>query len=251
MLAKRIIPTILCRGKTAYKGERFNSWRSVGSALAIARTHAKRGVDELCVLDVAATAERRGPDLDLVRELTEGCFIPVTFGGGVKTIGDIDALLRAGADKVCICTAAIEGGGELILNASARFGSQAITVSIDVRRDGDTWCMTHAGARVGIVDPVQQAKLMQFSGAGEILLQSVDRDGTMQGYDLDLIREVTEAVDIPVIASGGCSGYADMEAAFKAGADACAVGAMFQFTDATPKEASRYLADRGIPMRLA
>jgi cyclase len=235
-LAKRIIPTILVRGKTAYKGDRFVSTRSIGSAAAIARVHAKRGVDELCILDIAATAEGRGPDLDLVRELSDGCFIPITVGGGVKTLHDIDALLRAGADKVCIGAATQDR--ELLRAASARFGSQAIVASLDVPYGCIWWPYKY------------RAILLEKDGCGEILLQAMDHDGTMCGYALDLIRDVSAGVSIPVIASGGCSGYDDMAAAFAAGADACAAGALFQFTDATPKGAARFLKARGLEVRV-
>jgi len=232
MLAKRIIPTILVRGKTAYKGERFVSTRSIGSALAIAQVHARRGVDELCILDISATEEGRGPDLDLVRELSDSCYIPITVGGGVKSLKDIDDLLRAGADRVCICS-----GRGVIPEASQHFGRQAIVYSLD--------CLETDLPE----DAAAAARNFEVLGAGEILLQSVARDGTMQGYDLDLIREVSAAVSIPVIASGGCRDYADMLAAFKAGADACAAGALFAFTDATPKGAARYLQKQGMEVR--
>lgn len=232
MLCKRIIPTILCRGKTAYKGERFNSTRSIGSALAIAQVHARRGVDELCILDVIATAEGRGPDLDLVRELSEGCFVPITIGGGVRSLADIDALLRAGADKVCI-----RSGRGVIPEASQRFGRQAIVYSLDYVEDTD---------RQNVVDA---ARNFETLGAGEILLQAMDRDGMLCGYDLDVIREVSAAVNIPVIASGGCGTYDHMLEAFKAGADACATGAMLAFTDATPKGAAKFLKAKGMEVR--
>lgn len=247
MLCKRVIPVILCRGKTAYKGQKFDSSRSIGSALAIARTHAKRGVDELCILDVSATAEGRGPDLDLIRELSDGCFIPITVGGGVRSLEHIDQLLRAGADKVCI-GAAVEEVPNLITLASERFGRQAIVASVDVRSNG--WVMFRGGDMVMENNAVLQANYLEVMGAGEILLQSVDRDGMMQGYDLDLIREVSAAVDIPVIASGGCGTLEHMLEAFKAGADACASGAMFAFTDNTPKGAVKFLKQQGIEVRL-
>lgn len=247
MLAKRVIPTVLVRGKMAYKGEKFNSSRLIGSALAIMQVHAKRGVDEILCLDIAATAERRGPDLDLVRELSEGCFIPLTVGGGVRSLEHIDQLLRAGADKVAICTAAYREQG-LIAEASARFGAQAIVVCIEATADrcakGLFWTDD-----LPITATVCAAAVAAW-GAGEILLTSIDRDGMMQGYDLGLIREVSAAVDIPVIASGGCGSYADMLAAFQAGADACASGAMFAFTDNTPKGAAKFLKSRGLEVRL-
>lgn len=233
MLAKRIIPTMLVRGRTLVKGERFNGWRSIGHAAQAARIHAARGVDELCILDIAATSEGRSPDLDLVRELSDGCFIPITVGGGVKTLHDIDALLRAGADKVCI------GRAQHIIPAAAdRFGKQAIVASLDYAHGkGTPWqAMTAQG--------------LEAFGAGEILLQAKDRDGLMCGYDLATIGAVSAAVGIPVIASGGCSGYPDMLAAFKAGADACAAGALFAFTDDTPKGAAQYLKAHGLEVRL-
>ena len=231
-LAKRIVPTILVKGKTAYKGKQFVCDRSIGSAMAISRVHARRGVDELCILDVTATSEGRGPDLDLVRELSAECFIPITVGGGVKSLKDIDALLRAGADKICICS-----GRGIIPEASQHFGKQAIVYSLD--------CLETDLPE----DAADAARNFEILGAGEILLQSVDRDGLMCGYDLDLIREVSAAVSIPVIASGGCSGYEDMLAAFKAGADACAAGALFAFTDAVPKGAAKYLKQHGLEVR--
>lgn len=251
MLAKRIIPTILCRGKTAYKGERFVSTRSIGSALGIAQVHARRGVDELCILDIGATAEGRGPDLDLIRELSAGCYIPITVGGGVKTLQDIDNLLRAGADKVAICSAAPDEG--FMSAASERFGRQAIVGVIDHRkgmvvvRNGEMALISETFPR-GLM-AVPYAKLLEEVGAGELIVQSVDRDGAMEGYDLEPVFDVAAAVSIPVIVSGGCSGYADMEAAFKAGADACAAGALFQFTDATPRQAAQYLKGRGVEVR--
>jgi len=233
MLAKRIIPTMLVRGRTLVKGERFNGWRSIGHAAQAARIHAARGVDELCILDIAATAEGRGPDLDLVRELSDGCFIPITVGGGVKTLHDIDALLRAGADKVCIGRSQ-----HIIPAASDRFGKQAIVASLDY------------GPNKGTPWQSMEAQGLEAFGAGEILLQAMDRDGLMCGYDLATIAAVSPAVSIPVIASGGCSGYADMLAAFRAGADACAAGALFAFTDDTPKGAAQYLKTHGLEARL-
>jgi len=235
MLAKRVIPTMLVRGRALVKGERFKGDRSIGHALQAARIHAARGVDELMILDIGATAEGRGPDLDLVRDLSAGCFIPITVGGGVKSLHDIDALLRAGADKVCIGAATTIA---LLHAASQRFGRQAIVVSLDI------------GPRFAYPTPTLAAVLFEQWGAGEILLQSVGRDGTMAGYDIPLIHQVSGAVDIPVIASGGCSGYEDMAAAFRAGADACAAGALFAFTDATPRGAAQFLRTQGMEVRL-
>lgn len=246
MLAKRIIPTLLCRGRTLVKGERFNSWRSVGMAAQAVRIHQARGVDELVLLDISATAEKRGPDLDLVRELSEKCFMPITVGGGVRTLTDVKALLHAGADKVAIGTAAIECPG-LITEIASAVGRQAVVVSIDVKQGKAT---SRAGAVASQRDALLHSILSEKNGAGEILLQSVDRDGTMQGYDLGLIREISHAAHIPVIASGGCGTYEHMLEAIKAGADAVAAGAMFQFSDRTPRGAAEFLQSHGVEVRL-
>jgi cyclase len=253
VLAKRIIPTMLVRGRTLVKGERFNSWRSIGHAAQAARVHAMRGVDELLILDIAATAESRGPDLDMVSELADGCHIPITVGGGVRRIEDIRNLLLAGADKVCIGTAFFEKPN-LVKEAASKFGSQAIVVSVDsdagsvtVRCGSKDWGYLHGPTWT---EPKAVATLAQTDGAGEILLQSVNRDGTMEGYDIDLIREVASALTVPLIVSGGCSGFGDMARAFAAGADACAVGALFAFSDATPRGAALYLKDQGLEVRL-
>lgn len=246
MLAKRVIPTMLVRGRTLVKGERFDGWRSIGHAAQAARIHAARGVDELCILDISATAEGRGPDLDLVRELSEGCFIPITVGGGIRKLQDIDDLLRAGADKVAIGTALFEEP-DLLGQASARYGRQALVGSIDAVGLG---VASRCGKVHKLFPPALVAKTLEREGAGEILLNNVERDGTMEGYDLDLIAEVSRAVNIPLIAAGGCRDYADMLAAFKAGADACAAGAMFAFTDATPKGAAQFLNRNNVEVRL-
>lgn len=238
MLAKRIIPTILVRGQTAYKGPGFGPQctRSVGSALAIARTHARRGVDELLILDIAATAEGRGPDLALVTALADGCFIPITVGGGVRSLEDIDALLRAGADKVAICSA-VRDDMSLLMLARDRFGAQALVAVIE--HTDETWD-----------DTLSIAIDMEDAGAGEILLQSTTREGRMEGYDLETIAMVSAAVNVPLIASGGAGDYSDMLRAIQDGADACAAGAMFQFTDTTPRGCAQLLKREGIEVRL-
>ena len=235
MLAKRIIPSILVRGKTAYKGPGFGPQctRSVGSALAIARTHARRGVDELLILDIGATPGGRGPDLDLVRQLSDDCFIPITMGGGIKTLDDIDALLRAGADKVVI-GAAGRARPDFIDEAADRFGAQAIVAIVE-----------HAS---GLSE--RRESLCIPGEAGEVVLQCTDLDGLMTGYDLRLLSFIADKVDVPLIISGGCSSASDMIAAFRHGADACAAGALFQFTDTTPRGCAELLRREGIEVRL-
>lgn len=231
------------------KGSRFDSWRSCGLAAQAVRIHQKRGVDELCLLDVGATPDGRGPDLSLVEELSEVCFMPLAVGGGVRTKEDVRALLKAGADKVVIGTAAFDDR-RLVREVANWVGRQALVVAIDVTLGR---IATHCGKRVRDTQPVDgvvaQAIAVEELGAGEILLTSIDREGAMVGYDLDMIRLVSKAVDIPVIAHGGCSGYGDMVDAVHAGASAVAAGALFQWTEATPKEAACYLKHYGIETR--
>lgn len=246
-LATRVIPSILCRRRQQVKGTRFQSWRSVGLAAQAVRVHQQRGVDEVCLLDVGATPEGRGPDLGLVEELAEVMFAPLSVGGGIKHINDVRALFRAGADKVVIGTA----GVNLIAEVSGIVGRQAVVAALDVKHEGGEWVPhVECGKRSLHGNAAVYAQMLERAGAGEILLTSIDREGTMEGYDLDLIRKVAKAVDIPVIAHGGCRDYADMADAVHAGASAVAAGALFQFTDSTPREAARALADYGIEVRL-
>lgn len=246
MLAKRVIPTLLARGNQLVKGQGYDSWRSIGVALQAARTHAMRSVDELIVLDIGATPGKRGPNLKMVEDLTANCYIPVTVGGGIRTLDDVRNLLSAGADKVCIGTASLETP-EFIRECADRFGSQAIAVSIDVK-EGDIW--GRCGQDRYFLPPATWATVMQSYGAGEIILNSIERDGTMRGYDLDLIKEVSDAVDIPVVAAGGCSGPEDMRQALLMGASAVSAGALFAFSDETPKSCADYLRKRGIEVRI-
>jgi len=249
-LAVRIIPVLLQRGASLVKGVKFDSWRSVGHVLQAAMVHQQRGVDELIVLDIAATPEGRGPNCSDIWELTEKCLMPLTVGGGVRSVEDVGNLFNAGADKVSICTAAVADRA-FIKEASSEFGRQAIVIAIDVKAGR---LAVRCGREVlnSLPSPkgiALQAIGAEECGAGEILLTSIDRDGTLEGYDLDLIRAVSGAVDIPVIANGGCGTYEHMYEAIQAGASAVAAGAMFQFTDQTPKGAAEYLAEKGIETR--
>lgn len=232
MLAKRIIPTLLYKDRLLVKGEGFKSDRVVGNALQAARIHAMRSVDELVMLDVGDGE----PDYEMIRLLTDNCFTPVTVGGGIKSVEDVQKLLNAGADKVCITLKYVIKG--LCSEITNKFGSQCVTVSVD-------WPVDAISSIRKYVCWIEE------DGAGEILLQSVSRDGTMQGYDLELIKSVSESVSIPVVASGGCSGYEDMYNAIEAGASAVAAGALFLFSDCTPKGAAEYLDSRGVEVRLA
>ena len=248
-LAKRIIPTLLVRGRQLVKGSQFNSWRSVGLAAQAVRIHQARGVDEIVICDISATAEGRGPDLSLIEELSDVLYCPLSVGGGVRTVDDVRALLRAGADKVVIGTMGFSAIPNVVKEVSDAVGSQAVVVSIDVRA-GEVY--THGGRhRAGHgIGAVEYAQILKRDGAGEILLTSIEREGTMKGYDLDLIRDVSSAVSIPVIANGGCGSYEDMRLAIEAGASAVAAGAMFLFSDLTPKGAAEYLLQHNIEVRI-
>ncbi len=239
MLAKRIIPTLLYKQGLLVKGEGFKSDRVCGNALQAARIHAMRLVDELVMLDVSDDE----PDYEMIRQLTDRSFTPVTVGGGIKTVADVQKLLNAGADKVCMTL----HHHDLLKEVSDKFGSQCVMAALDVP---DTHVETMESYEWTKRVTLRGASLLKKLGAGEILLQSRSRDGTMKGYDLEMIGAVSKAVNIPVVASGGCSGYRDMENAIKAGAHAVAAGALFLFTDATPLNAAKYLHSKGIEVRL-
>lgn len=250
-LAVRVIPTLLMRGDQLVKGRQFNAWRSVGHIEQAVRVMASRGVDEMILLDIGATPEGRGPNFERVNKLTGYAFTPITVGGGVRSLEDIRSLLAAGADKVAIGT----GARWLVEPAARRFGNQAIVVAIDAvsqPKASKKWGVrVRCGTKTKAKSPLGMAQYLEGRGAGEILLTSIDREGTMQGYDLDLIRAVSQAVSIPVIAHGGCSGPEDMLAAIKAGASAVAAGALFAFTDHTPRSCAEWLAGHGVETRVA
>jgi cyclase len=245
VLARRIIPVVLARGQEAVKGEGFDSWRSVGQLRQAIRVYEMRQVDEVCLLDIGATPEGRGPNVEFVREFAGEFFCPVTVGGGVSTIDHFRQILANGADKVAINTAAVETP-ELITEAAEKFGRQAVVVSIDVK---DGWVHTHCGRTFTGWLATNWARIVDQRGAGEILLNCIERDGTLSGYDLDLIKQVSAAVSIPVIACGGAGSYEDLRLALEAGAHAVAASALWHFTEATPAGAAEYLASHGIPVR--
>lgn len=238
-LATRIIPVLLNRRGTLIKGRAFNHNRVVGHTLQAARIYEARGVDELVYLDIAATAENRGPDFDMVRKITADCFMPLAVGGGVSTIEHFRDLLAAGADKVVINTAAVIKP-DLITEASRKFGAQAVTVSIDVRSET---VHTHCGNHDTGLDPVAWAREVEARGAGEILLNRVERDGTLEGYDLELVQAVASAVSIPVVACGGAGELVHFREGLAAGAHAAAAAAIYHFTDVTPADVAEYLSE--------
>lgn len=252
MLKIRVMPTVLHKDLGLVKGMAFDSWRRVGTAMQAVKVYNMREVDELVFLDISATNEGRTPDLQLVDELADECFMPLTVGGGIRSIDDVRALLQKGADKVAINSAAVDTP-ELISRIAERFGSQCAVVSIDVKRNprGQVEVYIRSGTRPTAKDPVEMAVQAERLGAGEILLTSIDRDGTMTGYDIPLIKSVSQAVSIPVIASGGAGSYEHMaEALREGGASAVAAASLFHFTEMTPLGAKRYLNDAGFNVRL-
>lgn len=251
MLKVRVIPTLLWKNLGLVKGVAFDSWRLIGTLMPAVKVYNTRDVDELVLLDIAATREDREPDFETIEEIAAECTVPFTAGGGVKSLSCIRSLLRAGADKVVLNSEAYDSP-ELVSEAAGRFGSQCIVASIDFksRPDGSYECVSHSGTRPRNVDPVAWAHELEARGAGEILLTSVERDGTMGGYDLELTRAVADRVNIPLIASGGAGSYQHLaEAIQDGGATAVAAASMFHFTEQTPNDAKHFMRSRGIPVR--
>ncbi len=251
MLKKRVIPTLLWKDISLVKGISFDSWRRIGSIMPAIKVYNTRDVDELILLDITATLENRDPDYESLQEYSAECFVPLTVGGGLKTLDQVRSLLRSGADKVAINSAAYDRPA-FISEAAKHFGSQCIVASIDVKyhKDGSHECFSQSGTHPTGKKPVDWCKELEQLGAGEILLTSIDRDGTMTGYDIELIHKVSEAVSIPLIASGGAGNPQHMlEALEQGGASAVAAASIFHFTEQTPAEMKQYLGNKGQPVR--
>jgi cyclase len=251
VLKTRVIPTLLYRDYGLVKGERFDGSRHIGHPRQAIKIYEMRGVDELVLLDIAATSHGTGPDFELVDDLADDCFMPFSVGGGVRDADDVGRLLAVGADKVVINTALVEAPA-IVEESVARYGSQCVVASIDTKVTdvSEAEACTRSGTQPTGIDGAVLARRAAELGAGEILLTSVDRDGTMTGYDLATIARVAESVNVPVIASGGAGSYDDLVRALEAGATAVAAAAMFHFTQQTPHEAKQHLHDSGFPVRL-
>ena len=257
MLAKRIIPCLDVKEGRVVKGVRFLDLRDAGDPVEAARAYDAQGADELVFLDITASHEDRKIMLEVVRRTADGIYMPLTVGGGVRSVDDVRMLLRAGADKVSLNTAAL-ARPEIIREAAERFGSQCIVIAIDARREGERadgtprWGVyTHGGRHPAGRDAVEWACEAARCGAGEVLLTSMDRDGTKDGYDLELTRAISTAVTIPVIASGGVGTLEHLwEGLVEGAADAALAASIFHFGTHTIAEAKRYLADRGVDVRL-
>jgi len=250
MLKTRIIPCLDVKDGRTVKGVNFVNLRDAGDPVALAKAYDAQGADELCFLDISASQEQRGTLLDIVTRTAEQCFMPLTVGGGVRSENDMIALLRAGADKVGINSAAI-ADPDVISRCARRAGRQCVVVSIDARKTEDHWeIFTHGGKRATGIDAVTYAKDAATRGAGEILLTSMDRDGTREGYDIALLKAVTSAVNIPVIASGGAGSVEHMPPAVtEGGASAVLAASIFHFGDATLEDARAALEKAGLPTR--
>ena len=251
MLAKRIIPCLDVHAGRVVKGVNFVQLRDAGDPVEIARRYDEAGADELTFLDITASSDARDTIVEVIGRVADQVFIPLTVGGGVRSVEDVRKLLNAGADKVSINTSAVDNPA-LVEEAARRFGSQAIVVAIDARASASGWeVYTHGGRKARGIDAVKWARAMTDRGAGEILLTSMDRDGTKSGFDLELTRAVASAVPVPVIASGGVGTLLHLaEGIEKGGADAVLAASVFHFGEITVPEAKRFLAARGIEMRL-
>lgn len=252
MLAKRIIPCLDVTAGRVVKGVSFVELRDAGDPIEIARRYDDQGADELTFLDITATSDDRGIIFRIIEQVAEQVFIPLTVGGGVRQVEDVRNLLNAGADKVSINTSAVMNP-QLVADASARYGSQCIVVAIDAKQvaPGKWEVFTHGGRKATGLDAIEWATKMQTMGAGEILLTSMDRDGSKIGFDLALTRAVSDALEIPVIASGGVGNLQHLVDGVKqGGADAVLAASIFHYGEYTVQQAKQYMAEQGIEVRL-
>lgn len=249
MLAKRVIPCLDIRDGRIVKGVQFEGLRDAGDPVSRAKKYEEMGADEIVILDVSATPDGRATSLDVIEKVREAIRIPITVGGGVRSVDDAQKLLEAGADKVAVNTAAVQRP-KLIRELSEKFGAQCVVAAIDVKAKGDSWeVVTHSGKQPTGIDVLEWVEKVEELGAGEILLTSMDRDGTQSGYDLALLQDVSERITVPLIASGGAANAADMSAAFDAGADAVLAASIFHDDKPNAKTVWDELAEFGWKVR--
>jgi cyclase len=249
MLARRIIPCLDVADGRVVKGTNFVSLRDAGDPVEQAAAYDAQGADEVCFLDISASPEGRNTLVDVVARTADQVFAPLTVGGGVRSIADAERLLEAGADKLAINTAALRSP-QLVADVAARFGNQAIVIAVDAKRRGDSWeVYSHGGRTPEGLDALDWCRRVVALGAGELLVTSMDRDGTGRGYDLELVSAVARAVTVPVIASGGVGELAHLADGLAAGADAVLAASIFHFGRHTIGEAKAFLAARGVPVR--
>ena len=252
MLKNRIIPCLDVKNGRVVKGINFVDLKDAGDPVEQAKIYSDGGADEICFLDITASNENRDTIYDVVEKTSKKCFVPLTVGGGVRTVEDISKLLNCGADKVSINTAAVNDK-QVVIDSSKKFGSQCIVVAIDAKKNGDVWeIYTHGGRNKTGIDALKFAKEMEKSGAGELLVTSMDRDGTQVGYDIDLMFRISSAVNIPVIASGGVGTLDHLVDGIKLGnASAVLAASIFHYGKYSVREAKEYLHTQGVPVRLS
>ena len=251
MLKNRIIPCLDVKNGRVVKGINFVDLQDAGDPVEQAKIYSDGGADEICFLDITASNENRDTIYEVVKETSKKCFVPLTVGGGVRNVEDINKLLNCGADKVSINTAAVQDAN-VVVESSKKFGSQCIVVAIDAKKNGDKWDVyTHGGRNNSGLNALEFAKKMEDSGAGELLVTSMDRDGTQIGYDIDLIKKISSIVNIPLIASGGVGNLDHLAEGIKEGnASAVLAASIFHYGKHSVIEAKEYLNSKGIPVRI-
>ncbi len=251
MLKNRVIPCLDVKNGRVVKGINFVDLKDAGDPVEQAKIYSDGGADEICLLDITASNENRDTIYSVVEKTSKKCFVPLTVGGGVRSVEDINKLLNCGADKVSINTAAVQNS-KVVVESSKKFGSQCIVVAIDAKRSADKWkIFTHGGRNNTGIDAIEFAKKMEESGAGELLVTSMDRDGTQVGYDINLISNISSKVNIPVIASGGVGKLDHLVDGIKLGnASAVLAASIFHYGKHSVKESKEYLDSKGIPVRI-
>ena len=250
MLKNRIIPCLDVKNGRVVKGINFVDLQDAGDPVEQAKIYSDGGADEICFLDITASNENRDTIYDVVEKTSKKCFVPLTVGGGVRSVDDIHKLLNFGADKVSINTAAVQNS-KVVEESSKKFGSQCIVVAIDAKKNGENWeIFTHGGRNPTGIDAIQFANKMEVSGAGELLVTSMDKDGTQSGYDIDLMKKISSNVNIPVIASGGVGTLDHLAEGISAGASAVLAASIFHYGTFSIQEAKQYLASKDIPVRI-
>ena len=251
MLKNRIIPCLDVKNGRVVKGINFVGLKDAGDPVEQARIYSDNGADEICFLDITASNENRDTIYEVVKETSKKCFVPLTVGGGVRSVDDINKLLNCGADKVSINTAAVQNPS-VVIDSSKKFGSQCIVVAIDAKKNDESWeIFTHGGRNSTGIDAIDFAILMEKNGAGELLVTSMDRDGTQKGYDIDLMSKISSSVNIPIIASGGVGNLDHLAEGIKTGkASAVLAASIFHYGKYSIKEAKEYLDSKGIPVRI-
>ena len=251
MLKNRIIPCLDVKNGRVVKGINFVDLKDAGDPVEQAKIYSDGGADEICFLDITASNENRDIIYDVVKKTSKECFVPLTVGGGVRSVDDINKLLNCGADKVSINTAAVQNS-DVVVESAKKFGSQCIVVAIDAKKNGNIWeIFTHGGRNKTGIDAIKFAKQMEEYGAGELLVTSMDRDGTQKGYDIDLMKKISEMVNIPVIASGGVGNLDHLAEGITQGkANAVLAASIFHYGKYSIKEAKQYLDSKGIPVRI-